>query len=187
MKTMILKTANLFLVFGFFLTFQNSNAQEKKLTRQEMKEARKTQMVTNFHILDTLLNRRTFVLEADYLQNRYGQRIPVVSSLNFIKVDGPRGILQTGANSGLGYNGVGGVTAEGTVGVWELSKDADKLYYTLHFSLLTNLGNYDVWMTVSSDTHASATITGLWPGNLTWDGHLSTIYNSRVFKGQNSY
>jgi hypothetical protein len=187
MKTMILKTASLFLVFGFFLTFQNSNAQEKKLTRQELKEVRKAQMVTNFHVLDTLLNRRTFVLEANYLQNSYGQRLPVVSSLNFIQVDGSRGILQTGANSGLGYNGVGGVTAEGTVGIWKLSKDADKLYFTLHFSLLTNLGNYDIWMTVSSDSHASATITGLEPGKLTWDGQLNTIYNSRVFKGQNSY
>jgi hypothetical protein len=187
MKTMILKTASLFLVFGFFLTFQNSNAQEKKLTRQELKEVRKAQMVINFHILDTLLNRRTFVLEANYLQNKYGQRLPVVSSLNFIKVDGSRGILQTGANSGSGYNGVGGVTAEGTVGIWDLSKDADKLYFTLHFSLLTNLGNYDIWMTVSSDAHASATITGLEPGKLTWDGQLNTIYNSRVFKGQETY
>lgn len=187
MKTIIVKTASLFLLSGFFLTFQNINAQEKKLSRQELKEARKAQMVANYHVLDTLLNKRTFVLEADYLQNSYGQRLPVVSSLNFIQVDGSTGILQTGANSGIGYNGVGGVTAEGTVGTWELSKDAANLSYSLHFTMLTNLGNYDIWMNVSSDAHASATITGLTPGRLTWDGHLSTVYNSRVFKGQTSY
>jgi len=75
------------LVFGFILISLNSNSQDVKLSRQERKEVRKAQMALNFHILDSLLNAKSFVLEADYLQNGYGFRIPVISSLNFIKVD----------------------------------------------------------------------------------------------------
>jgi hypothetical protein len=41
-------------------------------------------------------------------------------------------------------------------------------------------------MNVSSDNYATATITGLGPGNLTWQGHIATVGNSRIFKGQNT-
>ncbi len=138
-------------------------SQGEKLTRQEKKEVRKAVLARNFEILDSLINARSFVLSADFLQSRTGEVIPVVSTLNFIKVDKDRGTLQTGANSGMGYNGVGGVTAEGRIGTWKLTKDVKKQYYMLHFSLDTQLGNYDVFLTVSADNHASATISGLGP------------------------
>jgi hypothetical protein len=99
-------------------------------------------------------------------------------------VDGSNGILQTGTNSGLGYNGVGGVTAEGTTGSWEINKDIKKLYYSVQFSIITNIGQYDIFMNVMADDHARATISGLGPGKLTWEGHLETVNNSRIFKGQ---
>lgn len=181
---MNLNKISLFLIFGLIWICQNGNAQDRKLTRQERKEVRKAQMTANFYVLDSLLNSKSFVLEADYLQNKYGDRIPVVSNLNFIKVDGSYGILQTGSIAGLGYNGVGGVTAEGSLGSWEINKDPKKLSYNLRFSLFTNLGQYDIFMTVRSDNQATATISGLGPGKLTWEGHLETIKNSRVFKGQ---
>lgn len=186
MKTMKMNMVSLFWILGFFWISLNSNSQDVKLSRQERKEVRKAQMAANFYILDSLLNAKSFVLEADYLQNKYGDRVPVVSSLNFIKVDESNGVLQTGSNSGMGYNNVGGVTAEGTIGAWKIYKDFKKLSYTLQFSLLTNIGHYDISMTVTSDNHASATITGLWPGSLTWEGHLKTVNNSRVFKGQDT-
>jgi hypothetical protein len=186
MKTMKMNMVSLFCILGFFLISLNSNSQDIKLSRQERKEARKAQMAANFNVLDSLLNEKSFVLEADYLQNGYGYRVPVVSGLNFIEVNNSYGILQTGSNFRMGYNGVGGVTAEGIIGKWEVSKDFKKMSYTMQFSLLTNIGHYDVFMTVSSDNHATATITGLGPGRLTWDGHLETINNSRVFKGWNT-
>jgi len=186
MKTMIMNKVSLFWILGFFLISFNSNSQNIKLSRQDRKEVRKAQMAANFNILDSLLNEKSFVLEADYLQNGYGFRIPVVSNLNFVEIDDLRGILQTGSDFRMGYNGVGGVTAEGIIGKWEVNKNFKSLSYTLQFSLLTNIGHYDIFMTVSSDNHAIATITGLGPGRLTWEGHLETINNSRVFKGQNT-
>ena len=106
--------------------------------------------------------------------------------LNFIKLDESTGILQTGSNFSMGYNGVGGVTAEGNIGRWKIYKDVKNLNFRLQFSLYTNIGTYDVSMSVGSDARARATITGLTPGRLTWEGHLETVENARVYKGQNS-
>lgn len=177
---------SLFWILGFFWISLDSNSQDIKLSRQELKEMRRAQAFANFNALDSLLNGKRFVLEADFLQNEYGNRIPVSQDLNFVKVDESTGILQTGSNFGMAYNGVGGVTAEGSVGSWKINKDYKKLTYNLKFSLFSNLGNFDIFMIVTSDNHAMATISGLGPGKLTWEGHLVTINNSRVFKGQNT-
>jgi hypothetical protein len=187
MKTMKMKMVSLFWILGFFWISVNSNSQDSKLSRHEKKEVEKARMALNFNILDSLLNAKRFVLEADMLRNKYGEIVNVVPTLNFIKVDESNGVLQTGSNFSMGYNGVGGVTAEGSLGGWKISKNSKKLNYVVQFSLLTNLGNFDVSMTVSANNHAVATIRGLGPGDLTWDGHLVTINNSGVFKGRNTY
>jgi hypothetical protein len=127
------------------------------------------------------------VLEADLLRNQNGDNVSVTPALNFIKVDKTSGILQTGSNFALGYNGVGGVTAEGILGRWDVSRNPKKLSFIIQFSLLTNIGNYDVLMTVTAANQATATITGSGAGKLIWQGHLRALNNSRVFKGQNSY
>lgn len=186
MKTIRNKMVSLFLLLGLLGLTSVSYSQNVKLTRQERKEVKKAQLTANYYILDSLLKARTFVLQADYLESKYGDRISVLPDLNFIKVYETNGILQTGSVFGVGYNGVGGVTAEGPIGTWTVYKNDKELSYTVRFSLLTNIGNYDVVMNVSSNTRASATITGLGPGRLTWSGHLGTIGNTRVFKGQNT-
>jgi hypothetical protein len=186
MKTMKFKAVSLFWILGLFCISLNSNSQERKLSRQELKEVKKAQLEANFWALDSLLNVRSFVLEADFLQNKYGDRIIVTPALNFIKVNKTNGILQTGSNFAMGYNGVGGVTAEGPISKWQVYKDPRRKTFTLQFSLLTNIGHYDISMLITSDNSATATITGLEPGRLTWDGHLETIENSRVFKGQDT-
>ncbi len=177
---------SLFLVFGLTWIFVNGNAQDTKLNRREKKEVREAQMTQNYYIMDSLFQARSFVLEADWLQDKYGTRIPVMPDLNFIKVNETNGVLQTGTPTGRGYNGVGGVTAEGSIGSWKVIKNPKRLSYTLNFGLLTNIGHYDVFLTVTADNHATATITGLGPGELTWQGHLETVDNSRIFKGQNT-
>lgn len=171
------------LTIGFFSMSLFINAQETKPTRQEKMEARKESLAANFNILDSLLNEKNFVLEADYLGNQYGNLIPVSPNVNFIKVNSTDGILQTGSYYSMGLNGVGGVTTEGKIQSWKVYRDFKKLSYNLRFSISTTLGFYDVSMFVTSDNHAVATITGLLPGRLIYQGHLETVGNSRVFKG----
>jgi hypothetical protein len=187
MKKIILSKTGLFLTLGLLWISSDIYGQEFKLTRQEQREIRKAERVASFNFLDTLLENRSFVLEADYIQNKWGDRFIVPQMLNFIKVDSSYVVLQTGSNVRFGYNGVGGVTAEGRASDWKLVRNFKNLNYNLRFNVLTDIGVYDVLMWIGADKVARATITGLWPGSLTFDGYIKSLDNSRVFKGQRSY
>jgi hypothetical protein len=175
MKTINIKILRFSWIMALSLIALNATSQDVKLSRQERKEVRKAQLAANYSILDSLLSSRRFVLEADNLQNRYGDRAVVISNLNFIKVDRSIGVLQTGSNNGQGYNNMGGVTAEGTIDSWKIFKDPRRMVYRVQFSLATNIGHYDVIMVVSADNRAAATISGMWSDKLTWDGHLQNL------------
>lgn len=169
-----------------FLLSPVSYSQDNRLSRKDKKEARKAENYAFFQYLDTILTHKSFVLEADFIENQYGQRINVTPTLNFIRVDSLKAVLQTGSSRYLGYNGVGGVTAEGLLDRWEVTKNTKNMSYHIRFSVNTNIGFYDVMLNVTADNYARATITGLTPGRLTYTGHLRSLFDSRVYKGQNS-
>jgi hypothetical protein len=178
MKYVKKKIVRIILMMCFLTISVYCNAQE--LSRKEIRRAEK---LWNYQVLDSLLSAKSFVVEADFLQNKYGIKVPVNSSLNFIRVEDPDGVIQTGSDTRMGTNSVGGVTAEGTIGSWKVQKNPEKLRYTVRFNVFTQIGNYDVLMTVNADNQVSATISGTTSGKLTWIGRLNTIANSRVFKG----
>jgi hypothetical protein len=173
----------LFLTFGFCL-INNGYSQDEKLSKQERKEARKAELNANFQALDTLIQNKAFVIEAQYLQNQRGMQVPVNSLLNFIKVDGKNVVLQTGSNFSQGFNDLGGITAQGQLQSWKVDKNVNHLSYTIRFSVTTQIGIYDVLLMVGADTNARATITGLSRGSLTYQGNIVAIYNSRIYKGR---
>lgn len=185
MKNTTFKIGGLFLCLGLLISLSGFS-QDVKLTKQEQKEVRKAKNNYNFLVMDSLLQNRSFVLEADYLENQYGNRRPVLSDLNFIMVDSSNVILQTGSNSLSGTNGVGGATAEGLVKNLNIVKNSKNQSFWLRFTVVTNIGIYDVDMTIYSDRNAKATITGLTRGRLVYDGRIEALYDSRVYKGRNS-
>lgn len=192
MKKLIYNLVALLLTAGMlwipYQGYSQDFSQDRKLSRKEKKEARKTGLYANYKAIDTLLKQKTFVLEAEFLQGRYGDEIPVSSNINFIRVQSPGVVLQTGSTSyaGNGYNGVGGVTAEGTLNNYKITSDEKRLNHTVFFSTTTQIGTYDIMLRISADASATATITGMTRGSLTYRGNLVAPYNSRVFKGRNS-
>jgi hypothetical protein len=186
MKKMKVYLAGLLLLTGLFAVSVNGNSQDTKPDKKSRKEAKRAEAEVNFRVLDSLLYTGRYVLEADYLQNKYGSRVYVTSTLNFIKVELPKGVLQTGSDTRQGYNGVGGVTAEGTVSDYHIERNLKNLTCMVTFNLVTNLGSFNIIMSVSSSNNATATISGTTSGKLTWDGHLVALDNSRVFKGMNT-
>lgn len=99
-------------------------------------------------------------------------------------VNAETGVIQTGSNFRIGYNGVGGITAEGTIGKMEIQKNQKSMSYSVKFNILTTIGAYDIFMNVNSDFQARATITGTTSGRLIYSGRLEPLYGSRVYKGQ---
>ena len=185
MKTSIFKIGNLFLTIGFLLISLNSNSQDNNLSRQEQKKARRNKEYYNFQVVDSMIQRRNFILEADFLENGYGFRRPVSSNLNFIMVDTLKAVLQTGSDNGsMGSNGVGGATAEGSMQALKITKNLKNLSFNLRFTITSNIGIYDVFMTIYSNKSAQATITGLTRGKLIYDGHIQPIENSGAYKSR---
>jgi hypothetical protein len=173
-----------FLMSMFPLTGTSQDfSRETKLSRREKKEARRAELYANYRAIDSLLKKKTFVLEAYSLRDKYGDNVPVSNTLNFIHVNGSNVVLQTGTPAGMGYNGVGGVTAEGNISNWKVVADEKRLNHNVSFNTTTGIGAYDILITIGADATASATITGMTSGRLTYIGNLVAPYNSRVFKG----
>lgn len=185
MKTSKLKLECLLLTIGLFSVSFNCSSQEIKLSKQEKKDAERAQQYLNFQALDSLLKNKCFVLEADWLDNGYGVRRHVMSDINFIMVDSQKAVLQTGSSINMGWNGVGGATAEGNISGLKIERNEKKLTFFLRFTVVSNIGFYDVAMTIYSNNNARATISGLTPGKLVYDGKIEALYNSRVYKGHN--
>jgi len=180
----------LMLITGITGAYNSVYAREKKEERKARKEAEKYMLTANYYAQDTILNLREFVLEADYLQGRYGQLIPVSSKINFVKVLGEKGTIQTGNPLYVGSygNGLGGDTAEGNISNYKVSGNPKSLTHRISFDLITSgLGTYNIVINVMADNTASATITNATSMRLTWKGELVALFNANIFKGMDTY
>ncbi len=151
-----------------------------KLNRKEKRAVERERL---YQSNKQMLENRSFVVETDYLQNHYGVRIPVNSSINFIMVDAGEAVIQIGSNTGMGYNGVGGITAKGKITNWELKENEKKKTFDLSMHILTSIGMYDVNMTIGN-FGATARISGIRRGNLMFDGDMVALEESAVYEGQ---
>jgi hypothetical protein len=181
----------LLMVFVFVLG-AHSQDEVQQLSKKELKKLQKEQKkadqaaeeermveVTNF-----MVHQQQFVLEADYLSDKYGQRVPVTPTINFVLVDSLVGTVQFGSAQAVGYNGVGGVTVDGRITKYEYSvvgKKEDS--YSIRLILMSSLGTYDITLMVNSQGYADAQIRGNWSGQLNYHGKLVPLTLSRVYKG----
>lgn len=116
MRTLILIASTLLIAIA---TGCASLTPEEKAQKQAEKVARKEAEAkadsAAFVMADRALKNLDFVLEANYVTNRYGKRIYVTSNTNFISVTNGRAVVQISPAMGGGPNGVGGLTMDGAV------------------------------------------------------------------------
>lgn len=154
-------------------------AMADKRAKQDAKQQEEERDAAN---VKDMLNKHRFVLEADYLSSSFGSRRSVMSNLNFIKLDSATCIVQVGNASGLGANGVGGVTAEGRVNKYDLQIDK-RGGYTLKITMSSSLGYFDIVFFISKSGNTTADLRGNSAGVLTFTGRIVNLKESRVFKG----
>lgn len=162
---------------AIFAAVQND---DKKMPR---KEKRKAETAAKYELTKSILQKGDFVLESDFLQNRYGYRAPVSSMINFVKVEGGQAVIQVGSNHHIGYNGVGGITAKGRITNWELKENDKNKSFVLKMDVMSSIGIYTLFFNVSAHGNASASLTGLRPGRLTFDGDVVALNESLVYEG----
>jgi hypothetical protein len=176
----------LMLLFSFTLTFQ-SFGQEKKLTRKERRAIEKQKQAQMDSVLAIQIKRaideKKWVLEADRLSNKVGQTVNVNSNLNFVALEGDEAYVQLGRDSGMGPNGVGGVTVRADVSKYEVKAGKKGTYY-IHVFLTSALGSFDIRIDMNNTGQmASATVQGNSSRRVTYSGRLVPLSQSSVYKG----
>jgi hypothetical protein len=158
---------------------------ENELRKGKRKADKKAVEDSIKQVIKYMVENHSFVLEADYVAGRSGERIPVNSTLNFIKVDSANAVIQLGSNNGVGSNGVGGITVDGTVSRYELSKNENKkgISYSITLFVNTNLGTYDIVFWVSENANTYATIRATTSGQLNYSGKIVPLGMSTTYKG----
>jgi hypothetical protein len=158
---------------------------QQQLLKEEKKKQREAERDDKAALVDTMVNARRFVLEADYLSDQYGSRVVVNSTLNFIVIDSTEGTIQTASMWGVGgSNMLGGITADGNITQFEVTKSEKSKSYSIRVMIMTSVGAYDIFFSISSDGNASATLGGNWGGKLNYHGRIVPLGVSRVYKGR---
>ena len=187
MKTLLTLLLAFVFVLGAFSqeeTQQLSKQEIKKLQKEQKKAEKAAEEERMAEVTSFMVHQQQFVLEADYLSDKYGQRVPVTPTINFVLVDSVTGTVQFGSAQEIGYNGVGGLTVDGRITKYEYSvigKKEDS--YSIRLILMSSIGTYDITLMVNSQGYADASIRGNWSGQLNYHGKLVPLTLSRVYKG----
>jgi hypothetical protein len=79
---------------------------------------------------------------------------------------------------------MGGITADGNITQYELTTLPKKRGYSIRLMIMTSVGVYDIFFTISTDGSATATLGGNWGGKLNFHGNLVPLGISRIYKAR---
>jgi hypothetical protein len=165
-----------------------SKTEIRKLQREQRKAEQAAEMERMAELTNLMITHQQFVLEAEFLSDKYGTRIPVQSMINFVRVDSLDGVVQFGSAMSVGYNGVGGATLEGKISNYKFDRIGKKKdSFSLSMNFMSSLGTYTIMLMVNAEGYADATIQGNWSGSLNYHGRLVPITLSRIYKGHPTY
>lgn len=176
-----MKKLVLFLMFILSANFMiGQTKDDSSLSKREKRKAKEEQQ---YQLVKELLINKSFVLEANSLMDRYGNRAIVSSGINFVSVDSTEAFIQIGSINNIGPNGVGGVTAKGRISDWKIDENKKNNSFYIHMNVLSAIGIYDVSFSISPSGKATAQLTGLSSGQLTFDGNIVPWEKSTVYIG----
>lgn len=177
-----MKKSILFLVvlFSVSCVFSQSNEEFKELSRKERKSK---ELERKYNLTRQLVEKRSFVIEANYLIDKTGNRKIVNPDINFVKIDSLYGVIQVGSDINVGPNGVGGITSKGRITNWELQKNEKRKTYHLMATVMSRSGVYELDVIIGFNGRASAKLTGSYSGNLTFEGDMVPLEKSLTFEG----
>jgi hypothetical protein len=187
MKTFMTLLVTFIIVLGAY-----SQDEVQQLSKKELKKLQKEQKNADLaaesermaEVTKFMVEQQQFVLEADYLSDKYGQRVIVTPTINFVLIDSLVGSVQFGSAQAIGYNGVGGITVDGRITKYEytmIGKNQDS--YSIRLVFMASIGTYDITLMVNAQGYADAQVRGNWSGQLNYHGKLVPLTLSRVYKG----
>lgn len=161
--------------------------EKKKLTCKEKRALRKQQQKELSEqmgrVLTIAIDSQQWVLEANTLANKRGNSAPVNSALNFIAIEGDEAFVQLGSDTGMGLNGVGGVTVRGNITRYEVKKNKKKCTYYIEIYVSSSVGSFDIRIDSNCDGQiADATVQGNTSRRVEYRGIIVPLSESNVYK-----
>lgn len=154
---------------------------------QESKESKKLQRQAEAQMrlakIDSLIEEKRLVLEANTLKGKSGSTVSVGAN-NFILIDSNNFVLQTSYAGGVGANGLGGVTAKGQVMSYKVSRNKKKNAITVYAQVNTlGVGQGSLTIQVNNSPNASAIFVNNSGNVIEFFGPIKSLEESRVYEG----
>ncbi|MDW7692662.1 DUF4251 domain-containing protein [Flammeovirgaceae bacterium SG7u.111] len=183
MKKLILSLLVLFQLSAVAV-FAQENKEEKKLTKKEKKELKMRERLEQKEVLLAIINEGRFVIETHTVYDRYGQSYNMNPNINFVAIDKDKSTIQLAFNHLVGWNGVGGITLDGTVTKLEINEGKNNKAIQVQMRVSNRgTGWADINISVSNDGYARAYIRGDFGERITFSGQLVSLEESSVYKG----
>ena len=182
-KILLLGLAILFSVqTGWAQSDKPSKKEQRKIERAERKRLKEEARLRQQEMLIDLVEDKTYVLEANTLSNTYRQ-FQVSPTTNFVKVQGNRVVIQTGNSFSMGYNGLGGITLNGTINNYKYIEEKNGATVFIQFYDPV-LGHSTLNLNVQSNGQARAMVIGNWGRRAIFQGQFVALEDARIFKGR---
>lgn len=119
MRKYVLLVAAVMLVATISTAQDKEEKQAEQLDGKELRKQKKQERLALFELQkeegSELIESRDFVLQAERISGKSAVPVNVAHHINFVKIEGDDLIVQYGLNSGVGRNGLGGMTFEGKI------------------------------------------------------------------------
>lgn len=168
--------------------FMVSQAQDKsdktKLSRKERKELKRKEAEKEKQRLLEFARDSTWVIETHTVFDRYHNSYIMNPTINFVSVIDDEATVQLSFSNLPGWNGLGGITMDGSVDKYEVKPNKEGKPFTIEVRASgAALGAVDLFITVNSAANASCTLRGNFGERLTFTGKFVNAAESNVYKG----
>lgn len=162
------------------------------LSKQEKKELKKEHK----RQLEAVLTKNTaqaissnhYVLKAEQVRGRGGYMLNVDPMINFVAVQNDEAFVQLGSPSGIGYNGLGGITLRGKITSTNMRRDEKNGGYYITMNTVGPNGSLTIFMHVNQTGEmATATVQSNWGSQVEFNGHLAPWEGREVYKGTETF
>ncbi|GMT46186.1 MAG: hypothetical protein IEMM0006_2018 [bacterium] len=171
---------------GMAQSKQLTKSEQRKLEKQKKKEERKKKSLASRQYYTKLIKSRRFVFQATRLYDSYGRYYSVTPDINFVAIKDNKIILQFGFQGIQGWNGVGGITAEGFLKNYRFYPGKNnKQAMTVTAQIQPKFGGASPYftMSISNDGSADIQVTLDNGGLLRMGGQIYTPSQASVYKG----
>lgn len=190
-----MKRFALFFMLALSLVYIETNAQSfkeqreaKKKEKAEKKAAQLEEAKANTQKLKTLLESKKFVLEANMLYGKSGASYPLSSTTNFVGFDGENSTIQLAFDGLVGWNGIGGVTLDGSIAKMDIKENKNGVGLTINATVRQKAGGaVTMIFRVSADGNTRVDMSGSFGQRLSFQGYIVSLADTRVYKGTTLY